>query len=202
MAENEHHATGEYRIRQVVGAARAWRTEAARESGDGAGAPSTERAAAWCGEMKRTKMNVRSGRVFIGNRYEVVYMPPQGERRLRDMLEDLWRFTAAPSGDPIVRMAMAHHQFESIHPFEDGNGRTGRLLNAVLLHRSGVAGSRLAAPSAGILEPGGGSTTRACGRRPPRAIGKGGWCSSRGHSRPGPRTRGRPGGGTRPMPAG
>jgi Fic/DOC family. len=40
--------------------------------------------------------------------------------------------------DPLLRMAIAHHQFESIHPFYDGNGRTGRILNLLILQREGL----------------------------------------------------------------
>lgn len=40
--------------------------------------------------------------------------------------------------DPLLRMALAHHQFESIHPFYDGNGRTGRILNLLILQREGL----------------------------------------------------------------
>ena len=66
---------------------------------------------------------------------EVVYQPPQDpaeiERLMGNFLEHFHR--NEPSGiDPLVRMAVLHYQFESIHPFYDGNGRTGRILN--LLH--------------------------------------------------------------------
>jgi Fic family protein len=66
----------------------------------------------------------------------VIYTPPQdGEdiRRLVDnFLEHFHQDDATGGHDPLVRMAVLHHQFESIHPFYDGNGRTGRILN--LLH--------------------------------------------------------------------
>jgi Fic family protein len=65
---------------------------------------------------------------------KVVYTPPDGERRLRDLLADLERFLYADDDlDPLVRMAVSHYQFEAIHPFTDGNGRTGRIINILLL---------------------------------------------------------------------
>jgi Fic family protein len=64
---------------------------------------------------------------------EIVYTPPQGEALLRELLANWERFLHEQVElDPLVRMAVAHYQFEAIHPFTDGNGRTGRVLN--LLH--------------------------------------------------------------------
>lgn len=65
---------------------------------------------------------------------EIVYMPPAGEAVLRDLLADWERFLHADSDlDPLIRMAVAHYQFEAIHPFTDGNGRTGRVINSLFL---------------------------------------------------------------------
>jgi len=70
---------------------------------------------------------------------EVVYTPPVGGRRLRDLLADWERFVHDDSPlDPLVRLAVAHYQFEAIHPFTDGNGRTGRVLNSLLLVEQGL----------------------------------------------------------------
>lgn len=65
---------------------------------------------------------------------EVIYTPPEGEPRLRDLLSN-WEAFANMSADidPLVRMAVLHYQFEAIHPFPDGNGRTGRILNILSL---------------------------------------------------------------------
>jgi Fic family protein len=64
----------------------------------------------------------------------VIYTPPEGESLLRDLLTNWERFLHAPAPlDPLVRMAVAHYQFEAIHPFTDGNGRTGRVLNSLFL---------------------------------------------------------------------
>jgi len=64
----------------------------------------------------------------------VVYTPPEGEKRIRDLLANWERFLhEEESIDPLIRMAVAHYQFEAIHPFTDGNGRTGRVLNSLFL---------------------------------------------------------------------
>ncbi len=64
----------------------------------------------------------------------VVYTPPEGEALLRELLANWERFLHdAKDVDPLIRMAVAHYQFEAIHPFPDGNGRTGRILNLLFL---------------------------------------------------------------------
>lgn len=70
----------------------------------------------------------------------VVYTPPVGEDRIRSLLADWERFLNDDSLglDPLVRMAAGHYQFESIHPFPDGNGRTGRLLCVLFLVQEGL----------------------------------------------------------------
>jgi Fic family protein len=70
---------------------------------------------------------------------EVIYTPPEVESRLRDKLANWERFVHGRQDiDPIVRMAVAHYQFEAIHPFTDGNGRTGRILNLLMLVEQGL----------------------------------------------------------------
>ena len=65
---------------------------------------------------------------------KIVYTPPEGENILRDKLTNLERFLHEEQDiDPLIRMAAAHYQFEAIHPFTDGNGRTGRILNTLFL---------------------------------------------------------------------
>lgn len=68
-----------------------------------------------------------------------IYTPPQGESVIRDKLAN-WADFLHGSGslDPLVRMAIAHYQFEAIHPFADGNGRTGRILNILLMVDAGL----------------------------------------------------------------
>ncbi|MEX1202366.1 MAG: Fic family protein [Ferruginibacter sp.] len=67
---------------------------------------------------------------------EVIYTPPCCEDVLRDKLTELEQFINDPglsALDPLVKMALIHYQFEAIHPFSDGNGRTGRIINALYL---------------------------------------------------------------------
>ena len=62
----------------------------------------------------------------------VVYTPPVGENIIRDKLANLDQFLHDENVDPLVSLAVGHYQFEAIHPFSDGNGRTGRI--ACILH--------------------------------------------------------------------
>ncbi|QIT53887.1 Fic family protein [Aquisalimonas sp. 2447] len=72
---------------------------------------------------------------------EVVYRPPSPER-VPELMAELERYLHAEGPeDPLVRMAVAHHQFETIHPFYDGNGRTGRIINILFLVREGLLDS-------------------------------------------------------------
>ena len=67
---------------------------------------------------------------------QIVFTPPQDPNQIQSLLTDLERFLnvdAANEFDPLTKMAIAHHQFESIHPFYDGNGRAGRILNSLYL---------------------------------------------------------------------
>lgn len=70
---------------------------------------------------------------------EVIYTPPVGEALLREKLANWERFIHEHGDiDPLIRMAVAHYQFEAIHPFLDGNGRTGRILNQLMLVEQGL----------------------------------------------------------------
>lgn len=70
---------------------------------------------------------------------EVLYTPPDGEELIRAKLADLEDFIHAGSNiDPLVRLALVHYQFEAIHPFFDGNGRTGRIINILYLVMNGL----------------------------------------------------------------
>ena len=65
---------------------------------------------------------------------EVIYTPPVGEDLLRTKLANWERYLHEERDiDPLIRMAVGHYQFEAIHPFTDGNGRTGRILNSLFL---------------------------------------------------------------------
>lgn len=72
---------------------------------------------------------------------ETVYTPPQHEDDIRALMSDLERFINQPGDcdwDALTRMAVIHHQFESIHPFYDGNGRSGRVVNILYLVHQGL----------------------------------------------------------------
>ncbi|HGH6630212.1 TPA: protein adenylyltransferase Fic [Neisseria meningitidis] len=74
-----------------------------------------------------------------GNSGNVVYTSPEGEETIRGKLENWERFIHESGDlDPLIIMAAAHYQFEAIHPFTDGNGRTGRILNSLLLIEKGL----------------------------------------------------------------
>ncbi len=70
---------------------------------------------------------------------EVIYIPPVGQAHLRKLLSNWESFVNSPSDlDPVVKLAIQHYQFEAIHPFPDGNGRTGRILNILFLNQEGL----------------------------------------------------------------
>jgi len=95
-----------------------------------------------CTEIKGVEMSVRKvpGTALANHATgEVVYTPPEGEAHIRDLLANWERFLHREEAiDPLVRMAAAHYQFEAIHPFTDGNGRTGRVLNSLFLVEQGL----------------------------------------------------------------
>ncbi len=66
---------------------------------------------------------------------EIIYTPPQAESEIRDLLKNLEDYinNNGDEVDPLIKMALIHYQFETIHPFYDGNGRTGRILNVLYL---------------------------------------------------------------------
>lgn len=90
-----------------------------------------------CTQIKGVQMSVRKtpGTALANDQTgEVVYTPPEGEQHLRDLLANWERFMHNEAEiDPLIRMAVGHYQFEAIHPFTDGNGRTGRVINGLFL---------------------------------------------------------------------
>ena len=95
-----------------------------------------------CSVIKGIEMDVRKTpgtqlkNTFTG---EVIYTPPEGADRLRNFLANWEQYLHAEDDiDPLVRMAVLHYQFEAIHPFPDGNGRTGRVLNLLVLVQAGL----------------------------------------------------------------
>jgi len=95
-----------------------------------------------CSELQGRDMAVRavSGtRIANPSTREIVYAPPEGADLIREKLSAWERFVHAEDDlDPLVRMAVAHYQFEAIHPFHDGNGRTGRVINILMLIEAGL----------------------------------------------------------------
>jgi len=95
-----------------------------------------------CRKIKEVDLDVRATPgTALRNRAtgEVIYTPPENPERLRAMLANWESFLNEPSDlDPLVRMAIQHYQFEAIHPFPDGNGRTGRILNILTLIQYGL----------------------------------------------------------------
>ena len=72
---------------------------------------------------------------------QVIYTPPQEPTEIIALMSDLEQFINNAElfdVDPLIKMALIHHQFESIHPFYDGNGRTGRIINVLYLVKEGL----------------------------------------------------------------
>lgn len=90
-----------------------------------------------CSNIHRREMGVRRLQgTHIGNpkTRRAIYTPPSGEAVILDKLANWADFVHTKADlDPLVVMAVAHYQFEAIHPFTDGNGRTGRILNVLQL---------------------------------------------------------------------
>lgn len=95
-----------------------------------------------CSELHGRDMDVRAmqgTRIANPVTRKIVYAPPEGADRIREKLSAWERFIHQGGGlDPLVRMAVAHYQFEAIHPFHDGNGRTGRVINILMLIEAGL----------------------------------------------------------------
>jgi Fic family protein len=86
---------------------------------------------------------------------QIIYTPPCCEDVLREKLAELERFINEPDSaelDPLIKMAFIHYQFEAIHPFADGNGRTGRIINALYLVQQGLLEQPILYLSAYILK--------------------------------------------------
>ena len=107
---------------------------------------STNTAVQICRAIKGIDMDIRKtpGTTLRNDRTgQTIYTPPEGEGLLREKLAnwEQWMHGMLPGTadiDPLVRMAAGHYQFEAIHPFTDGNGRTGRVINLLYLVEQGL----------------------------------------------------------------
>lgn len=94
-------------------------------------------------ELERNNAGFRKlpGTALKGSDGQTVYTPPQDPAEIIALMRDLEHFindAGLLDVDPLIKMALIHHQFESIHPFYDGNGRTGRILNVLYLVKEGL----------------------------------------------------------------
>lgn len=81
--------------------------------------------------IKQNTAGIRTtpGTTLSNTQGEVIYTPPSGEKVIREKMANLETFINENNSiDPLIKMAISHYQFEAIHPFSDGNGRTGRIL--------------------------------------------------------------------------
>ncbi|MEG0993288.1 MAG: Fic/DOC family N-terminal domain-containing protein [Bacteroidales bacterium] len=89
-------------------------------------------------KLEHNKAGFRSvpGTALKRNNGEIVYTPPQDNKTIETFMSNLEQYInneRVCEYDPLIKMAIIHHQFESIHPFYDGNGRTGRIINILYL---------------------------------------------------------------------
>ena len=94
-------------------------------------------------ELERNNAGLRKlpGTTLKNDAGEVIYTPPQNADEIVTLMSGLERFINEDDlfdADPLIKMALIHHQFESIHPFYNGNGRTGRVVNVLYLVRTGL----------------------------------------------------------------
>lgn len=94
-------------------------------------------------ELERNNAGFRKlpGTALKNGGGQTIYTPPQEPAEIMALMSDLERFINDEelfAVDPLIKMALIHHQFESIHPFYDGNGRTGRILNVLYLVKEGL----------------------------------------------------------------
>ncbi|MCY3998383.1 MAG: Fic family protein [Flavobacteriaceae bacterium] len=106
-------------------------------------------------EINQNQSGIRNtpGTVLKNNSGKVVYTPPEGEKVIRDLLKNLENYIhAADDLHPLLKIGVIHYQFEAIHPFYDGNGRAGRILNILYLVDKGLIPSPILYLSRYILD--------------------------------------------------
>ena len=92
-----------------------------------------------CVKQNKASIRVTPGTTLSNAHGEIIYTPPIGGTVIREKLADLEKFINGDSPvDPLIKMALMHYQFVAIHPFADGNGRTGRILLLLYLKLSGL----------------------------------------------------------------
>ncbi|MFH1319698.1 MAG: Fic/DOC family N-terminal domain-containing protein [Bacteroidota bacterium] len=113
--------------------------------------------------IKETSLSIRSPHTLTvikkrGNTQtsgQVIYTPPRGKGVIENKLQNMLEFINDDKKhdyDPLLKMAIAHYQIEAIHPFSDGNGRTGRILNLLILMNKGLLSQPILYLSKYIIE--------------------------------------------------
>lgn len=96
--------------------------------------------------LRNTDENIRNTpgtKLANPSNQQIVYTPPEGDQVIRGKLKELEQFMNDDEFsdlDVLIKMALIHYQFEAIHPFSDGNGRTGRILNVLYLTNQNLIG--------------------------------------------------------------
>lgn len=91
--------------------------------------------------IKKNSAGIRNvtGTTIAQKNGKVIYTPPEGEQVIRQKLKELEEFIHRHNQiDPLIKLPLIHYQFEAIHPFFDGNGRTGRIINILYLVKEGL----------------------------------------------------------------
>ncbi|WP_290843147.1 Fic family protein [Flavobacterium sp.] len=92
-----------------------------------------------CIKQNQSGIRPTPGTTLTNVNGDVVYTPPSGENVIREKMANLEKFiNESQDLDPLIKMALMHYQFEAIHPFANGNGRTGRILLLLFLKMSGL----------------------------------------------------------------
>jgi len=116
----------------------------------------TDMAIQICSTIKDLELDIRDDpgtRLRNRRTGEVIYTPPVGQAILQQKLQNWAEFMHTHTEiDPLVRMAIQHYQFEAIHPFTDGNGRTGRIINILFLVEQGLLDSPILYLSRHIIQ--------------------------------------------------
>ena len=95
-----------------------------------------------CSTIRLIETNIRKlqGTALLNDSTgKKIYTPPDGEDKIRELLTNWQNYLHQDDGiDPLIKLAVQHYQFEAIHPFSDGNGRTGRIINLLYLIQCGL----------------------------------------------------------------